>query len=394
MKVSKENLNPSTNRSNAMTVRVECFHMFVHIDHARDIHATIEQVQKATSTHSNTRRTPFFESSALEISLWPGEVKILQASDVAMLIHSLPGNVTAISVNGVNMVGNVSIFLDAVACISETLTTFRLSLHFKTTISSTNVLSIGTALARAPNLQFCQLDLDSDIEAWDALLSIVERPNSKLLSIAIKGQNLLSPDSTRFLTACSTLKHIFALTVEHNNTLRAHDVTAIATLIAQSTSLKSLQLRSNEDEVSLAGIAEALKTNRTLRSLTIQHRYFQNRGSPIMEDCVAFQEMLRDRNFTLTKLDIHSIYPSADSAISVDAIEFYLELNSLCRERLMAPSEDGQAKIASTDDDWMEVISNQFNLSIVYYFLRRNPSLCLAEKIAPAVVPMEWDSNY
>lgn len=46
------------------------------------------------------------------------------------------------------------------------------------------------------------------------------------------------------------------------------------------------------------------------------------------------------------------------------------------RARLLAAGQDAEQ---ASSDDWMEAISNQDDASIIYCFLRKQPSLCLPD---------------
>ena len=119
---------------------------------------------------------------------------------------------------------------------------------------------------------------------------------------------------------------------------------------------------------------------------------------PNHEDINAFNNVLKNHNYTLTYLRIESLHCSGDAAsaaaqIQREEMEFYLNLNKMGRGRLLST---GQNNIASTEE-WMNVISDQNDLSVLFYFLRKNPSLCLPEKTPPASLPgahhIEADGN-
>lgn len=63
----------------------------------------------------------------------------------------------------------------------------------------------------------------------------------------------------------------------------------------------------------------------------------------------------------------------------LEHLEFQLSLNRMGRARLLAPGSLAGDHVLASTEDWMEAIANQDDPSVIFYFLQKNPSLCLPD---------------
>jgi hypothetical protein len=137
---------------------------------------------------------------------------------------------------------------------------------------------------------------------------------------------------------------------------------------------------SSTPEISkLHPIATALRRNRTLTNLGIR---LVGEEHPSPTDLQVFLDVLQNQNYTLKDLivargtqwdaDQRRHIPTFNSqAVSAvyENIDFYLSLNRAGRASLLQEN--------ATAEQLLQVIASQWSLSLVYYFLRWNPTLFL-----------------
>jgi hypothetical protein len=167
--------------------------------------------------------------------------------------------------------------------------------------------------------------------------------------------------------------------IQHSTTLQKIEVgssemgkiciDALSQLLRRSPSgnLKELIVVCFRKDVDLSPLAESLRCNVALSRLRIDLSFCNispNSATANTKEVEAFSNVLQHDNYTLNSLEVRGIDPSHGK------IAFYLKLNHVGRTLLL---RSGLAK----EKDWVDaIIRSRFNTSIVFYFLRKNPSLC------------------
>lgn len=169
-------------------------------------------------------------------------------------------------------------------------------------------------------------------------------------------------------------------------------VKLVECMIRENNSLTNFKI-SIAPGVSLLPIAKALAVNTNLLGLDIKLE-----ATPVVSDLECFHEVMETSNYTLKKLQVAKetqwsdedntyvpIYQDKKVKEAAEKLDFYLSLNRAGRHLLLADRDQ-----AATPDDWLDAIADNQDLSVVFYFVRRNPFLGLPRSlggIIPAPTP-------
>ena len=184
-------------------------------------------------------------------------------------------------------------------------------------------------------------------------------------------------------------KKLKILTLTCGPELKDEHIEMMAEALQTNKTLESVSIRANKLGAS-AGMAmsRVLKTNRTLERLRVQlssdefagpivealhdNKNLQKLGLILPNDVnqkvreqltLEMTQMLRKSNYNLKDVDLVGWKAN-------NRIRFYLKLNQTGRRSLLAEG--------ATRDQWAKtLVSHKDDVSIIYYFLKRNPQLCL-----------------
>jgi hypothetical protein len=147
-----------------------------------------------------------------------------------------------------------------------------------------------------------------------------------------------------------------------------------AQLIRNNISLELIRMLFIEEleETSFASLIAALTGNTHLLELDL----FDH--TPTKQELDVLLSLLKSHNFTLENLEFQKHTLDAESSKTLDEIKFLLRLNKhFDRKLLLAGS--------ATPEDWANVIVRaKDEVSVVFYYLSKNPSLLLT---AAATIP-------
>ena len=100
-----------------------------------------------------------------------------------------------------------------------------------------------------------------------------------------------------------------------------------------------------------------------------------------MTELAAFHAALEENDgYVLTELKIQPWFPqapdlsdTADFKSKLKGLDFYMTLNKAGRVKLLL------SKTTPATEEWIQAMSNHDDPGIIYYFLRKNPTLCYAD---------------
>ena len=134
---------------------------------------------------------------------------------------------------------------------------------------------------------------------------------------------------------------------------------------------------------SLHPIAKGLVGNTTLNRLKVRLQ-----TEPRDADLDAFAEAMRE-NFALKRLELwkeyrwnsqdidwEPIYEDRRVQQTFREIEFYLKLNVMGRYQVLADRNH-----TATAEEWLQKIADKEDVSVIYYFARQNPLVCLPKSL-------------
>ena len=336
--------------------------------------------------------------------------KVIQADDLATLIAHAPGYLERVELNKVSFLGDFTVVTTALVAPSvQKLRDFSL---FSCRIPPADMISLGKALAKLSMLEelYCLFPFgNTNHQPWKILDPIVKNSSSPVKRISVSRFSLPRVNNDfetaqfcSFFTSCGSMVNLQELKFEPHGSLEATAVAAVGQMMRETNSLRVLKITGDRD-VRLGEVAAALKENQSLTSLSIKitaRESVFHRPAPNMDDLSAFHDVLKRDCLTLTELTVDQLDlgvgsvqprffnrllgqnnrgPSPAVQEHLTGITFYLMLNKIGRNRLLASAEE---YLPSTDE-WMDAISDQDDVSIIFYFLRKNPSLCLPEKAKP-----------
>jgi len=258
----------------------------------------------------------------------------------------------------------------------------------------------GRAMACVPKLEEIRIEQARNDTAARIFLPILAK--SKHLKVVhagvghCYGYNHFGSDTfARVISscmACSTLQEISWQSGSEANDFSVDQVELVTELIRTSR-LRKLSFRVGERSTSLKSWALAMRENDTIQVLEVRSNNAP--GTVHLDEVVAFRDALREKNFVLKRLvvddwtsdncEIGELYTPLESAATVETkkgiseqcrdylaeIYFLLRLNNTGRDKIMAWED---ATPCSTK--WLVgTVANETDLSVVYTYLRHNPSV-------------------
>jgi hypothetical protein len=256
--------------------------------------------------------------------------------------------------------------------------------------------TLANALQSHPNLRktrlyMCRPSIRTSV-TFDSIISALSKiPTLEEVTII---HSKISTEEQEWDGTCLTdlcrSKSIKILTLTFDTELRDAHIEAMAEALETNETLKHISIRANTLGTS-AGMAmgKVLNTNRTLERLRVQlssdefaapivdalhkNKYLQKLGLILpsnVNERVREQftkemaSMLRKSNYNLQDMDLVGWKANA-------AVRFYLKANKAGRRSLLA---EGGSR-----EQWAKIlVAHKDDISIMYYFLKRNPQLCLA----------------
>ena len=271
-------------------------------------------------------------------------------------------------------------------------------------ISVDNLRRWGEALSQAPCLKVIELEHTlKRVLRYILFPIVVNCAHLKRIHATAKpksGSNLLkSSVFPSFVNACmdaSSLREISLQSGRIVSDFTAHQVVLVAQLIRHAN-LRKLSLSVGRRSASIKSWAIALQDNKTLQDLELRSN--NKAGDVQVEEVAAFRDSLFQRNCTLRRLivdnwttdhwDLDALNDPfklaakkelpEECSYHVATIYFLLRLNNAGRDKIMAWEQ-----AAPSSEKWLiATFANENDLSVVYFYLRRNPSVlqtCFKEK--------------
>lgn len=344
------------------------------------------------------RGTTRDSKNGLVIDYGRANCRILEASDLASLIRHFPGRLALISLANVRVVVGTSTTGTDLTLL-EALANCRFLKSFElhsASLEEIDAIDLGSSLARLPLLGTFSVR-GGEVPFFPAVARILQAPTHALHEVSLTQFSTYDDDTNDHLfegreledffeaaAASTTLKSLVFCPYSQQGALPTapqQQESLVANLIQQSSTLASLTLCLHP-RTDLRSVAAALRHNTCLEELVIQRAWALVPPSVPEQEAKAFHTTLQEYNTTLQKLRVTSLQRTSNQVCRAhwDATAFYLTLNRMGRKRLL-----GTAKPASTSE-WIQAISFQEDPSIVYWFLRRNPSLCRGAGEEPTVV--------
>jgi len=212
---------------------------------------------------------------------------------------------------------------------------------------------------------------------WDGQ-SVIDLCSSKSLKVLTLtfGDELQDIHIEQMAQALSISKNSSKL---QNISIRAHHLgptagVSLGKLLDSNSKLQRLRIQLSSDEHAVP-IVEALHRNTNLQRLGLVLPKLVH-STPMRTKVLSkLINMLRQSNYDLQQMDYVANSGDGDDgchhAERKEEIRFYCKVNQAGRKSLM--------RKGATRREWMQTLSeHNDDLSVLYYFLSRNPSLCLA----------------
>ena len=228
-----------------------------------------------------------------------------------------------------------------------------------------------SAVAAIPNLEevtliHCNLTDDhngDDEDDWDgrSLLDLCGSKSLKILTLTFSTE-LKDQHIEQMVAALQSNKTLQNVSIRAQHLGPAAGI-SLGNLLNSNPKLERLRVQLSSDEHAVP-IVEALHQNTNLQRLGLILPQKDNKG--MREQVLGkMTDMLRKSNYNLLQMDLVGL------STNVEEIRFYLKVNQAGRKSLLAGG--------ATRDEWVRTICNHNNdLSVMYYFLSRNPNVCLA----------------
>lgn len=345
------------------------------------------------SNHAAVERYACDEGSIINVDFRVGDLdeRTIDATDLAAIIKSVPGRLCFLTLSNVCFLGSLLPFIEALSTCKN-LNSFCFSSLALSTLNAEEMTAMGEVLANLPVLKFLSLtpgtDTKEDVRPpWKILAPIFASPNHVLSSLHVSGfagRGDTAGARTFFdLAAASpTLKDLALRRSDR------HLLEGATGLLRMTKSLKSLKLSfsTTAGSPNLLGLAGAMRHNHTLESLEVDRpcylwdpEYF---WLDMDAEAGAFETALQQHGTfsRLQKLRVEPWYPRTSGEFdspafnqSLKAIDFHLAVNRTGREYLLSQAEKAPVEA------WRDAIANQKDPSVIYFFLRKNPLLCLPD---------------
>ena len=325
----------------------------------------------------------------------------LKLEDVAAFIEMMaPDHWEEIEFDNVTLFSgfmNASSLIGAALANCDGLT--KLTFTARGDIPSMHLIEWGKLISQAPQLEEFVLNYAHPEAIEQILLPVMAKHKSYLRCIHAvvphcSKQSLLERTSFQaFIHACmqcATLREIALHSSRKAGDFAPDQVELVAQLIRQSN-LRKLSFRVGRRSTSLKSWALALENNETLQELLVR-----SYGEPVpvavkfMEEVSAFRNALF-KNTTLKRLvvqdwttdrwDLDALYNPfklaqkkglpEESTKDLAAVYFCLRLNNTGRDKILAWKE----AVPACKTWLVATVANEDDLSVVYYYLRHNPSV-------------------
>ena len=355
----------------------------VNIQSPQDVRREVNNLLgKRSAPHAEGQRASKWRSISTDIdvdfssSRWS---KALRASDLAALIRDSP-RVEDISLHEVEIEGDFRLVLEALRG-QHYVSGFAL---YSCRLGGNYSRELGETLATLPRLRklhFCCLK-EPELPILSVLTPVLEQQRECFRKIFVNGFHTPQDDAVvnRFWAALEVSTGMRDLTCcpLGRNSFRQEHLAKIGDVVRNNTSLSTLDFQVMAN-VSLVSLAADLQANTTLRKLVIDRNTIRFDGSTsfVVQELEQFASALRTHNFVLRELEVgqwtvQQTTEDSPEREHLQAVEFYLNLNQLGRQHLIANANNQGA----THEDWMDAIANRDDPSVIYYFLRKNPSIC------------------
>ena len=329
------------------------------------------------------------------------ETTSIEAKDLATLIAQAPGQMEEVVLSGVSILGDFSVV--AAALNSPNMRNLKSFSMLSFPLPEDALMLVGEAMSHLPELEifeYINFAQNQGQPIWQVLDPIVKNATSPVKRITVVGSRLPREVDTAgkaelcsFFCACGKMVNLKSLEFGTEQNLPKSAIESVATMIRESTSLAVVRVKIGRS-VRLGGIAAALKENKSLEKLSISTlRDSFHRPAAIINVLSAFHAVLAHDCFTLTALNIESLnlgvsetgvnrgvirgnaVPDLATLGHTESINFFVKLNMMGRRRLLGSGQDHN----TSTEEWMDVISDEDDVSVIFYFLGKNPSLCLPE---------------
>ena len=204
------------------------------------------------------------------------------------------------------------------------------------------------------------------VEEWDgkSILDLCSSRSLKMLTLTCSGElrDQHIEQMGRVLQFNKTLQNV---------SIRATDLGPVAgislgKLLNSNPNLERLRVQLSSDEHAVP-MVEALHRNTNLQRLgLVLPKLLDTEKEGVRAKVLGkMTDMLRKSNYNLLHMDL------VGSLANTEEIRFYLKVNQAGRKSLLAEG--------ATRDEWVRTIcTHNDDLSVMFYFLSRNPNLCLA----------------
>ena len=372
--------------------------MLIEICEPREIRSAINKVKEHTAKSGNIDDTASgnankrcLVASDLSIVFSCLENNEIASSDLAFLVSNAPGYLQSFNINCGCITGDISGFLVALksrkAQMLESFTFYK-----SCGISKGDMAKLGHALAQLPRLNTVILSFPTEttvVTLGETLLPLFKRMNSALKAISLFdfGVSPENPNEIKeTLSLFGSYKNLENLTLEPLENFDSATLHCVAKMMRACSSLRSLSIRVMAD-MDLSEIAHAMRECPSMTYLSIDTPRSRGESSEIaLANFSAFSSVLREDCFKMLRFNLMSsdyLCFFGTGALAggiltcISEICHFLMLNKLGRGKLLVKGTSGDMP---TTDDWFGVISDEDDVSVVYYFLRKNPSLCLPGK--------------
>ena len=282
------------------------------------------------------------------------------------------------------------------AALAQCMQLTKITFFARGGISAENLKRWGKAMSQVPHLEEIIFEHARNEVIQSILIPVVENcKHLKRIHAAVRHMSdydlLESTTFPAFINTCmeaSTLREISLQSSRISVDFTADQVELVAQLIRQSN-LRKLSFRVGRRSTSLRSWALALRENETLQELEV--RSSKEPGPVQFQEVSAFRNSLFEKNSTLKRLivddwttdrwNLDALYNPFKLAAKkglpeectkhLAAIYFLLRLNNTGRDKIMAWEE-----AAPSSKKWLiATAANENDLSVVYFYLRRNPSV-------------------
>lgn len=323
----------------------------------------------------------------------------IRAENLAALIRGAAGRLTSVRMGNtkLHILGDFELVTDAVQSRSHQLEQFTCHAYCLAHPSQDRYARLGEALANAPRLSRLLVKDPSRSIPREWPITKVVLPilkSSRLLQLYLRIEFPQEEDARgqeelkKLLRACRespSLREMFWKTPKRSGLFQQPHIDAFADLLRNNSTLQEVSLALIDPEASLAGLAQALKTNSSLKELICRCSEHST-SRHLEEELAAFSTVLREDNHTLENLFLYQSLDALDLSEEVRArcsayekeLDFFLSLNQKGRSKLLGKG--------ASSEDWVDAISKEDDVAVIFYYLRKNPALSFSSPVLAANV--------